>query len=68
MTPKPIGFVKGQKVELGSVIGQTDDPVKIKNIRLTLINDIAEREPYNGYLVYHGVVPEVNGFVRKFRK
>ena len=56
-------------VKLGWALGQTDDPDKIKAIMLTPINDdITEREPYNGYLVYQGGVPEVEGFVRKFRK
>jgi glutamyl-tRNA(Gln) amidotransferase subunit D len=36
---------------------------------LTPVSDeITEREPYNGYLVYQGGVPEVDEFVRKFRK
>jgi len=56
-------------VKLGWALGQTDDPAKIKEIMLTPINDdITEREPYNGYLVYQGGVPEVEGFVRKFHK
>ena len=56
-------------VKLGWALGQTEDPKKIKEIMLTPINDdITEREPYNGYLVYQGGVPEVEGFVRKFRK
>lgn len=56
-------------VKLGWTLGQTDDPAKIKEIMLTPINDdITEREPYNGYLVYQGGVPEVENFVRKFRK
>jgi len=56
-------------VKLGWALGQSDDPEKIKNIMLTPINDeITEREPYNGYLVYQGGVAEVESFVRKFRK
>lgn len=36
---------------------------------LTPVNsEITEREPYNGYLVYQGGVPEVEEFVRTFRK
>jgi len=36
---------------------------------LTPINDeITPREPYNGYLVYQGGVPEVEDFIRKFHK
>jgi len=56
-------------VKLGWALGQTEDPEKIREMMLTPINDdITEREPYNGYLVYQGGVPEVEGFVRKFRK
>jgi glutamyl-tRNA(Gln) amidotransferase subunit D len=43
--------------------------VEVKKIMLTPVNDeITEREPYNGYLVYQGGVAEVEDFVRKFRK
>ena len=56
-------------VKLGWALGQTDDIEEVKNIMLEPVNDeITEREPYNGYLVYQGGVPEVEGFVRKFRK
>lgn len=56
-------------VKLGWVLGQTDDPEEIKRMMLTPVNhEITEREPYNGYLVYQGGVPEVEEFVRKFRK
>ena len=56
-------------VKLGWAMGQTDDPEKIKKIMLTSVNyEITEREPYNGYLVYQGGVPEIEGFVRKFHK
>jgi glutamyl-tRNA(Gln) amidotransferase subunit D len=56
-------------IKLGWALGQTDDLNKVKEIMLTPINDeITEREPYNGYLVYQGGVPEVEDFIRKFRK
>ncbi|MCD4791688.1 MAG: Glu-tRNA(Gln) amidotransferase subunit GatD [Bacteroidales bacterium] len=56
-------------VKLGWALGQTEDIEEVKKIMLTPVNDeITEREPYNGYLVYQGGVPEVEGFVRKFRK
>ena len=36
---------------------------------VTCINDeITKREPYDGYLVYQGGVPEVKEFVEKGRK
>jgi len=56
-------------IKLGWALGQTDDLEKVKEIMLTSINDeITEREPYNGYLIYQGGVPEVEEFIRKFRK
>ena len=56
-------------VKLGWALGQTDDPEEIKRIMLTPVNDeITEREPYNGYLVYQGGVPELENFVRRFHK
>ncbi|MBT4552753.1 Glu-tRNA(Gln) amidotransferase GatDE subunit D, partial [bacterium] len=54
---------------LGWALGQTEDPEEVKKIMLTPINDeITKREPYNGYLVYQGGIPEVEAFVKSFRK
>lgn len=56
-------------IKLGWALGQTDDPEKVKEIMLSPINDeITRREPYNGYLVYQGGVPEVENFIRTYRK
>lgn len=56
-------------IKLGWALGRTDDPEEIKRIMLSPINDeITLREPYNGYLVYQGGVPEVESFVKQFRK
>jgi len=56
-------------IKLGWVLGQTDDPEEVKRLMLTPVNDeITPREPYNGYLIYQGGVPEVEEFIRKFRK
>lgn len=56
-------------IKLGWALGQTSDPEEVKRIMLTPVNDdITPREPYNGYLVYQGGLPEVEEFVRKFRK
>ncbi len=56
-------------VKLSWILGQTDDPEEVKRMMLTPINDeITPREPYNGYLVYQGGVPEVDDFVRKVHK
>jgi len=56
-------------IKLGWALGQTDDPKKVKEIMLTPVNDeITRKEPYNGYLIYQGGVPEVEEFIKKFRK
>lgn len=56
-------------IKLGWVLGQTDDPDEVKRLMLTPVNDeITEREPYNGYLVYQGGVPEVEEFIKKVHK
>ncbi len=56
-------------VKLSWILGQTDDPVKVKEMMLTPINDeITHREPYNGYLVYQGGVPDVDDFVKRVHK
>lgn len=56
-------------IKLGWVLGQTEDPEEVKNMMLTPINDeITPREPYNGYLVFQGGIPEVDDFVKKVRK
>jgi len=56
-------------VKLGWAMGQTEDPEEIKKIMLTPVNgEITAKEPYNGYLVYQGGVPEVEEFVRRVRK
>ncbi len=56
-------------VKLGWALGQSNDPEEVKKIMLTPINDeITEREPYNGYLVYQGGVPEVEEFIKEYRK
>ena len=56
-------------VKLGWAMGMTEDPEEVKKIMLKPINDeITEREPYNGYWVYQGGVPEVETFIKSFRK
>lgn len=56
-------------VKLSWILGQTDDPKKVKEMMLTPVNDeITSREPYNGYLVYQGGVPEVEDFIRRVHK
>lgn len=56
-------------IKLGWALGQTDDPEEVKKLMLTPINDeITSREPYNGYLVYQGGIPEVEEFIKKVHK
>ena len=56
-------------VKLSWVLGQTDDPEEVKKLMLTPVNDeITLREPYNGYLVYQGGVPEVDEFIKDVHK
>ena len=56
-------------IKLGWVLGQTDDHEEVKRLMLTPINDeITEREPYNGYLVFQGGVPEVEEFIHNVHK
>jgi len=56
-------------IKLAWALGQTSDLEKVKDIMLTPIcGDITEGEPYNGYLVYQGGIPEVEEFIKKFHK
>jgi glutamyl-tRNA(Gln) amidotransferase subunit D len=56
-------------IKLGWALGQTDNLEEVKKIMLSPINgDITGREPYNGYLIYQGGVPEVEEFIKKFHK
>ncbi|MFH1119907.1 MAG: Glu-tRNA(Gln) amidotransferase subunit GatD [Bacteroidota bacterium] len=56
-------------IKLGWALGQTTDHEEVKKLMLTPINDeITSREPYNGYLVYQGGVPEVEEFIRNVHK
>jgi len=52
-------------VKLGWALGQTDDLKEVERLMLTPINsEITEREPYNGYLVYQGGIPEIESFLK----
>ena len=56
-------------IKLSWALGQTSDLEEVKRIMLTPINsEITKREPYNGYLIYQGGVPEVEEFIRNFHK
>ncbi len=56
-------------VKLAWALGQTDNLDKVKEIMLTPIaGETTEREPYNGYLVYQGGIPEVEEFLRTIKR
>jgi len=56
-------------IKLGWALGQTDDLEEVKKIMLTPIaGEITKREPYNGYLVFQGGIPEVEEFLKKIHK
>ncbi|MGM0550336.1 MAG: Glu-tRNA(Gln) amidotransferase subunit GatD [Bacteroidota bacterium] len=56
-------------IKLGWALGQTTEREEVKKLMLTPINDeITPKEPYNGYLIYQGGVPEVESFIKRFRK
>lgn len=50
-------------------LGQTNDLERVHEIMLTPIsNDITDREPSNGYLIFQGGIPEVEEFISRYRK
>ncbi len=56
-------------IKLGWALGQTDDLEKVREIMLTPIaGEITEGEPYNGYLIYQGGIPEVEELLKKHHK
>ncbi|HVP06437.1 MAG TPA: Glu-tRNA(Gln) amidotransferase subunit GatD [Candidatus Acidoferrum sp.] len=56
-------------VKLAWCLGQTTEREKVKELMLTPIcGEITDREPYNGYLVFQGGVPEVEAFLKKIHK
>jgi len=55
--------------KLGWVLGQTNDPDKVKEKMLTPIaGEITEREPFDGYLILQGGIPEVEEFIGRHRR
>ncbi|HYL79169.1 MAG TPA: asparaginase domain-containing protein, partial [Candidatus Acidoferrum sp.] len=56
-------------MKLAWVLGQTEDPKKIREMLTTPINhEITPREPHNGYLILQGGLPEVDAFVQNHWK
>lgn len=71
-----MGIVPGENllpevayIKLGWALGQSNDPEKVRELMLTPIaGDITPGEPYNGYLIFQGGIPEVEEFIRKYHK
>jgi len=56
-------------IKLSWALGQTSDLEEVKKIMLTPYSrEITKGEPYNGYLIYQGGIPEVDEFIRKVHK
>ena len=56
-------------VKLSWALGQSNDREEVKRLMLTTIGDeITEREPYNGYLIFQGAVPEVQEFLKSIKR
>ncbi|MBR6918730.1 MAG: Glu-tRNA(Gln) amidotransferase subunit GatD [Bacteroidales bacterium] len=56
-------------IKLGWALGLTHDREEVRKLMLTPINsETTPREPYDGYLIYQGGVPEVEEFVHKVHK
>ena len=56
-------------IKLCWALGQTDDLERVRDIMLTPINgEITEREPYNGYLIFQGGLPEIEKFLKENHK
>ncbi len=56
-------------VKLAWALGQTNDLNKVKEIMITPIcQEITDREPYNGYIILQGGIPEVEEFLNKIIK
>ena len=56
-------------VKLGWALGQSHDHAEVEKLMLTPINgEITDREPYNGYLIMQGGIPEVDKFISEHWK
>jgi len=56
-------------IKLGWALGQTEDLDEVKRLMLTSIrSEITRREPYNGYLIFQGGIPEIEDFLKTIHK
>lgn len=71
-----LGIIPGENmlpetayIKLGWVLGQTNDNDEIKKMMLKPVaGDITPGEPYNGYIILQGGIPEVEEFIKKHHK
>jgi len=51
------------------VLGQTDDRAEVEKLMLTPVNsETTEREPFDGYLISQGAIPEVMEILKMFKR
>ncbi len=56
-------------VKLSWALGQSRDRDEVKRLMVTPVGDeTTAREPYNGYLLFQGAVPEVQAFLRTIKR
>ncbi|SYZ74350.1 Glutamyl-tRNA(Gln) amidotransferase subunit D [Candidatus Zixiibacteriota bacterium] len=56
-------------VKLGWVLAQTSDLARVKEMMLAPIaGEITEREPFDGYLILQGGIPEVEKFIGQYHR
>lgn len=56
-------------VKLAWALGQTHDLERVRDIMLTPVcGEITEREPYDGYLIFQGGMPEMTEFMKTIHK
>ncbi|MEW6016404.1 MAG: Glu-tRNA(Gln) amidotransferase subunit GatD [Candidatus Zixiibacteriota bacterium] len=56
-------------VKLGWVLAQTTEPKKVREMMLSPIaGEITEREPFDGYLILQGGLPEVEKFIGQYHR
>lgn len=56
-------------IKLGWALAQSNDLDEVRKLMLTPISeDITEREPYNGYLIFQGGIPEIEEFLKRIHK
>jgi glutamyl-tRNA(Gln) amidotransferase subunit D len=56
-------------VKLGWVLAQTTNPAEVRKMMLSPIaGEITEREPFDGYLILQGGIPEVEKFIGQYHR